>query len=299
MIRSVLLGLAAAAITSFATAEPIPVILKDGASWTLKVEHSRQTQQPDRSDAWTVVTTSRLDWRALPNGGGRLTVTPLSAIPSPDSPPEVAKAAALDVSVVLEVDAALTPTEVVNMEALRAAFGRMTGTLNASAASPLSDLADAAITTLATQDIARLALAQDSDLKIGKAVAYEDESPNPLGGPPIKGIGEVRLESVNRKAGVAVIGWRYEFDPQSAATSVATSLQLMLAKVPDAKKQEAAKVFASLSVERHEVCSYQVSLSTGLVMLARCEAEVVSTAASQTRKRTDRWLFTQTAPEPR
>lgn len=297
MIRSVLLGLAAAAITSFATAEPIPVILKDGASWTLKVEHSRQTQQPDRSDAWTVVTTSRLDWRVSPDGAGRLTVTPLSVVPSPDSPPEIAKTAAFDIPVVIDVDETLAPTGVVNMAELRAAFATM---VRAPDATPqLRDLADASITALATQDIARLALAQGSDLRLGKAIAYEDESPNPLGGPPIKGIGEIRLESVNRKAGVAVIGWRYEFDPQSAATSVATSLQLMLAKVPDAKKQEAAKVFASLSVERHEVCSYQVSLSTGLVMLARCEAEVVSTAASQTRKRMDRWLFTQTAPEPR
>ena len=297
MISRALLGLVAAGIASGATAEPIPVVLKDGASWTLKVEHSRLTEQPDRSDAWTVVTTSRLDWRASSDGGGRLTVTPLSAVPLPDSPPEIAKTAAFDIPVVIDVDETLAPTDVVNMAELRAAFATMVRTPDAPP--QLRDLADASITALATQNLARLALAQGSDLKLGKTVSYEDESPNPLGGPPIKGIGEARLESVNRKTGVAVIGWRYEFDPQSAAASVATSLQLMLAKVPDAKKQEAAKAFASLSVERHEVCSYQVSLSTGLVMLARCEAEVVSTAAAQTRKRTDRWLFTQSAPELR
>lgn len=294
-------GLMLAFVTTAAMAEPIPVRLKDGATWMISVEHGRKTDRADKTEAWSVTTVSRVTWKAGAKGAGRLTVTPVSTTPGAGSPPEIAAAATLETPVVVEVDEALTPGRVLNMAELRTSFAAMLKAMDAPAnsSSPLPALTDASIMAMATQDLARLALVQGSDLEVGKEVKYEDDVPNPLGGPPIHSLGAFRLESLDRKAARAVIDWRQEFDPQSASRAVVAFVERMMASAPPDKAAEARAVLSTMKLERRDYCRYDVDLRSGLVARVECAADVISGAGAQIARRNDTWTITQTLPEPR
>ena len=297
----VVAGLMLALVTNVAMAEPIPVRLKDGATWTLSVEHGRKSDRAGKTEAWSVTTVSRITWKAGAKGAGRLTVTPVTTTPGPGSPPELGTATAFEIPIIVEVDETLAPGRVLNMDELRTAFAAMLKTMGSSANSsnPLPNLTDASIMAMATQDLGRLALVQGSDLEVGREVKYEDDLPSPLGGPPIHSLGMFRLESLDREAGHAVIAWQQAFEPKSASQTVAALVERMLANVPSDKIGEARAALAKMTLERQDRCRYEVDLRSGLVARATCTAEIVSGAGPQTARRSDTWVITQTLPEPR
>jgi hypothetical protein len=285
-----------------ACAEPLPVKLADGATWTLTIEHARDDDRPGRKSASSVTSVKRLTWRKGQGGSDRLTVTPVSTTPGPGSPPGLAAATSLEVPVTLEVDEALTPERVVNTAEVRASFQAMLQRIGSDPAAlaiakdTLAGLTDASITALATQDLARVALSQGMDLKPGEEVSYQEDRPNPLGGGPIRSNGSYRLESLDRRSGRAVVVWRQTFDPASAAASVAAMVEAMMSRVSADKAAEARAALSTMKLERNDTCRHEIDVETGLAVSAACSASTVAGAGSQQSRRTDRWTITQTLP---
>lgn len=303
MRAAAFLGTLAALSAMSAAAEPLPVRIADGAAWTMTVEHARDGIRAGKREAWSVTTITKLVWAKGRKDAGRLTVTPISTVPGPGSPAEMSAAAKLEVPIVFEVDDSMTPLRIVNLPEVRKAFEAMTEAMGAPATGPARDvianLTDASINAMAAQDLMRFALAQGSDLEPGKEVTYEEDLPNPLGGPPIRSTGAVRLEERDEAAGRAIILWRQAFDPGSAAASMQVWLDRILKNVPPEKMAEARGALATAKLERNDSCRYEVDLSTGLVARAECKAGIVAGAASQVSHRNDTWVITQTLPEKR
>lgn len=286
-----------------ASAEPLPVRLKDGANWTLTVVHERETERGGARQTASLTSTSRLVWKDGKGGPDTLTITPVSVSPGQGVAAGAESLARFQIPLVLEVDADLSPIRVVNMTELRASLDKMMQQVNPEAAAGMSgllkSLSDDSLMAMATQDLGRLALVQNSDMPLGDEQVYDDELPNPLGGSPIAAKGAVRLESFEPTSRRAVVTWRQAFDPTSAARSVAEAAPKLAAALSPERKTDLQTFMNGVSLERDDRCRYEIDTVSGLVARAECSSVIVAGVPGDAARRTDRWTYSQSAPESR
>jgi len=277
-------------------AESLPVRLKDGATWTITATHVGEATGP-RALKWNLTTVKRLVWSAPQRGrNARLTVIPVSATVSADSPPELARARSLAVSATLEVDEVLTPGALVNVDAVRAAFQEVLGRdIRGSEA-----LADAAAKAMIATEVGWAARGQGGELDPGKTVESDGEVENPFGGAPIKVRDNYRLESYDRTAGRAVIVWRQSADSAAFARDLVAGLEArMKSATPGLKPDEVQAALKDVSGNLESTCRHEIDIPTGLAVKVDCRRINTITFQGETRGSTDTWTITQTLPEPR
>jgi hypothetical protein len=277
-----------------AMAEDLPVTLANGATWTLTAEHTRSTEGGNKPQNWSLTTVKRLTWHA---GDKRkpdtLTVTPISAVAGAGSPPEVATARSLAIPATLVVDESLVPGEVVNKAEVRAEFAR----LIPSAATASPELVDASSRAMIASELGTVSRAQGLALKLGELVSVEVEMPNPLGGPPLRGVESALLESFDKPTGRAVVQWRQALDPASVKESTAGMLLSMAkGKVDPAKIEEARAVFATAAIQNETACRHEIDIPSGLTLKAECDTTNTVTLQGKTQRVADRWIISQTLP---
>jgi hypothetical protein len=279
-----------------AAGQDLPVRLADGATWTITAEHSRSTDGGARAQNWSLTTVKRLTWRAgRKKGPATLTVTPVSAIAGPGSPPEVATGRSLAIPATLEVDESLTPGAVVNRDQVRAEFVRLVP--NASAAS--AEMIDASTKAMIASEVATVSRAQGLALKLGEPLSAEIEMPNPLGGPPLRGVESAKLESFDKSTSRAVVNWRQALNPDSFKESTAGMLLAMAkGKVDPAKIEEARTAFATAAMQNETACRHEIDILSGLTLKAECDTTNVITMQGKTQRVVEHWLITQTLPGP-
>ena len=291
IVAAMLLGMPCAV-----QAENLPVRLKDGATWTITATHVREATGP-RAQNWNLTTVKKLVWSAPQRGrNARLTVIPVSATVSADSPPEVARARSLGVPATLEVDGVLTPGALVNVDAVRAAFQEVLGRdIRGSEA-----LADAAAKAMIATEVGWAASGQGGELDLGRAVESDGEVENPFGGAPIKVRDNYRLKSYDLTAGRAVIVWRQSTDTAAFAKDLVAGLAArMKSSTPIMKPDEIQAALKDASGNLESTCRHEIDIPTGLAVKVDCRSTNTITILGETRGTTDTWTITQTLPEPR
>lgn len=291
---SVAILLACAA--SPAMAQELPVTLKDGATWTITAEHTRSGEGLGPMHNWGVATVKRLTWHAGDkNRPATLTVVPVSAKALPGSPAEIATARSLAIPATLAVDEGLVPGPVLNRDEVRAEFARIApGAAGASAA-----IIDASTKAMIASELGMTSHAQALPLKIGQPISAEIDMPNPLGGPPLRGVESASLESLDRGSGRAVVMWRQVLDPAAFKASVRGMLAAMAkGKLSPEKIEEARKAFADASTESQTVCRHEVDIHTGLAVKTECDMTMATTMQGKTQRVSEHWTVTQSPPEP-
>lgn len=285
-----------ASLATPVAAHSLPVRVPDGAAWTMTIEQSRETRRGDKIQAWSYLSTRRLSL-----SGERLTSTPVSIEAEPGLSQQAAAGRNLPVAVVVTVDEALAPQDIVNRPQLSAAVGAMlqgVGEGEKTAIAKISPaLIDATIETLAKSDLARAALAQGADLELGVPSPYEDRLPNPLGGPPIQSRASFTLESYDAKTRRAVITWRQQLDPESTRESLTLALNDLTAKIAPDRVADARAAFAKMTVTRDDACRHEIDIPTGLAVRVECSSLMTTGVGEETGQITDRWTITQTLPE--
>lgn len=307
MTRAALaLSVAMAMAPAAAHAVDLPVTLRDGATWTQTSVHTRTDIRGDAtrsSKATSVIkATYRKDGAA---GTLRLDFVSFDVEGADAAAREGLTAKArLVYPAVLDVDEALVPTRVRDWPRVRETiFKALEGTL------PDTRALETAKATFAAMDDAQaaalfkeqglVALGQGTGLQPGEPRGYDSEIPNVLGGPPIKASGAFRLESVDAAARRAVVTWAQTPDPASMTASLKVSMDAMLARVAPEKQAEAKAQLADLILERQEGCRYEIDMPTGLATSTDCTVEIRSGLKTQAAQRTERWVITQSLPEPR
>jgi hypothetical protein len=303
ILPTAIAALAIAGMAGGAAAASIPVKIADGSAWTFTVKHTRDRERGGKHDSLSMTTVKQVTWRAAKGGAGILDVKPVSVTMDAGLPENLVVAQDLEIPVSIAVDEALTPVGLVNVGEVRRAFDAMLKRVTADpkAAAQLKqmfpDLEDATLTAVTTQDFARVALAQGATLDLGQERTYDDQAPNPLGGPPIATKGSVQLESYDKKAGRAVILWRLTMDPASTQASLTATMNRMMSQLAPDKAEEARAMFAKMKIERNDACRYQIDIPTGLALEVDCTATVVAGAEGQLLHGSDHWLITQTLPK--
>ncbi|MBN9318394.1 MAG: hypothetical protein J0I28_01720 [Caulobacterales bacterium] len=139
---------------------------------------------------------------------------------------------------------------------------------------------------------------QNVELELGLSLSETQDVPNPLGGgPPIASTYSIRLESLGKAAGRAVITTRQTLDPESAGASVKAVVEA-LAK--QARGDAAVPLPPSgFRLERTVECRSVMDVATGLALSTDC-TQLVTTLneAMQSVRQTDRWVITQTIVTP-
>lgn len=296
-MRVLVAALMLAATPAFA--QPLPVQLKDGASWTLTVERTRErvrgTQPPQRA-AFT--TTSNLTWTK-----DQLTTSMVSAKADGAGAEELMAALGQDRPVHLDVDDSLSPERIRNWDEVRAGLA---AAIEKATANPQVAEATKAIFTglsperaapLIMRELTLVSLGQGADLEVGKPVPYEDLLPNPLGGPPIKTLAQFELVSYDAAKDRAVVTWKQAFDRDSATKSIAAALQAMAERVAPEQAAKAREAFANAKVDREDTCRHEIDIPTGLAVQITCMTSVDITVQGETGKNVDRWTITQSLPK--
>ena len=134
---------------------------------------------------------------------------------------------------------------------------------------------------------------QNTELELGLSLSETQDVPNPLGGPPIASTYSIRLESLDKAAGRAVIATRQLLDPDSASASVKTVVEA-LAK--QARGDAEAKLPPpGFRIERTFDCRSIMDVATGLALSTDCTQTLTTLdEAMQSVTQIDRWLITQT-----
>jgi hypothetical protein len=183
---------------------------------------------------------------------------------------------------------------VVNKEEARAVVARLAP---GAASGPVSVL-DAAAKAMIASELMMTSHAQGLPLQPGKPISAAAEMPNPIGGPPLRATESASLESVDRKAGRAVVIWRQVLDPGALKASVEGMLAAMAkGKVSPEKIQEARAAFADASMESQTTCRDEVALPSGLAIKAVCDMSMATTVQGKTQHAAEHWTITQTLPE--
>lgn len=295
-------ALAAGLVGAPLRAEPIPVGIADDSTWTFTIEHTRERQRGEVRERRVMTTVKELNWRKSGPSAGVIRVKPVSMTMEEGLPENLAALRDLDIPITVEVDEALAPVRLVNLDDVRTAFNEMLKRLDSDPKATgqlkqiFPNLEDATITAVTTQDLARVALAQASDLELGQERTYDDQAINPLGGPLIATKGSFRLEAFDKGAGRALVIWRLVMDPASMQKSMRATMDRMLLQVPPESAQKARAAFATMKIERQDICRYEIHLATGLATTVDCTANVVAGVEGQMARGYDRWLITQTLP---
>ncbi len=295
-MRSLALAVALVA-PGAAFALPIPLHLADGATWTMTSTHEREVRNgPDPSFSVTVV--KRLTWRPGKTGGGLLHQEHVSTTANSGIPPELAFTQTLSIPIDFEVDDDLAPIRIKNAdearEAALALMAKAGGDQKASVWPPETKkrILDAMIQALVARDLHMIAGGQDTDLALGEAVEAVGDVESPIGGPPLKVLNRVLLESYDAKAGKAVVVITSDLDPKSFA-GVAGEMARQLA--PNAKPAPTPNG-AGLDVKLSSRCRSEIDLATGLALETKCESARNVSSAEDHRASIDRWTITQTLP---
>ncbi|MEW5686797.1 MAG: hypothetical protein AB1942_17910 [Pseudomonadota bacterium] len=302
LLPALILALAPAA----AQALDLPVRLRDGATWTQTSVHTRTDTREGATRSTTATSVTRSTYRKEA-GVGTLRVDFVSFDVDGvegEAKAALAEKARLVYPAVLEVDDALIPTRVRDWDKMRETI------FQALAASiPDAPALDAAKSMFAGMDAVQaaslfkeqglVALGQGADLEPGQASPYDSEIPNILGGPPIKASGAFRLDAVDKARERAVLTWSQTPDAASMAASLKVSMEAMSARVAPDKQAEAKARLANLTLERQEGCRYEIDMATGLAATTDCTVEIRAGLPPQIGLRTERWVITQSVPEPR
>ena len=277
-----------------AVAQTPRVTLKDGATWTITAEHTR-TADFGQAPSWGLVTVKRLTWRAGAKGqADTLTVTPISSKALPGSPVEIQTARSLAIPATLAVDEGLTPGPVLNKEEARAEVAK----LAPSAASGPASALNAAAKAMIASELVMTSHAQGLPLQPGKPVSTPVEMPNPIGGPPMRATESASLESIDRKAGRAVVIWRQVLDPAAFKASTESMLAAMAnGKVSPEKIKEAQAAFADASMQNQTTCRHEIDIPTGLATRTVCDMTMAATVQGKTQHVAEHWTITQTLPD--
>jgi hypothetical protein len=277
-----------------AVAQTARVTLKDGATWTITAEHTH-TADFGQAPSWGLVTVKRLTWHAGAKGqADTLTVTPISSKALPGSPVEIETARSLAIPATLAVDEGLTPGPVLNKEEARAEVVK----LAPSAASDPVSVVDAAAKAMIASELVMTSHAQGLPLQPGKPVSAAAEMPNPLRGPPMRATESASLESVDRKAGRAIVIWRQVLDPAALKASTEGMLAAMAkGKVSADKIQEARAAFADASMESQTTCRHDIDIPSGLAIMTQCDMTMATTVQGKTQHVAEHWTITQSLPE--
>lgn len=286
------LAAVATAAAGPAPAQGVPVRLADGATWTITAEHTRSDGTGTPMHNWSVTTVKRLTW----HGGKRptLTINPVSATPGPSSPSEIAQARSLAVPATLRVDANLAPGEIVNLDEVMAAFLRVAP----SAAGGDPAVAYASSKAMIASEVGLMARVQGLPLKEGVPIARETALPNPLGGPPFRGVERAQLDSIDQAAGVAKISWSQSIDPDSFRASIKAMLDSLAKQALSPEKLAHARAtLEKAAYDNHTDCRYEVATDTGLARHAECRMTLALTAAGESERVVETWTITQTSPD--
>jgi hypothetical protein len=277
-------------------AQGMPVRLKDGASWTITANHTRNAGGTKPAQNWGLTTSKRLTFHAGRAGQpDTITVTPLSAVPDAGSPPEIAQARSLSIPATLVVDDGLSPTSVVNKEETRATFLKL-----APNADPIGEqkLIDAAVAAMIASELEVAARVQGLPLKLSKTIAADKESPNPLGGPAIQGVESAKLVSLDKRTGRAEVEWSLAVDPKSLKESTLGGLLAMAkGRMSPEKIEELKGAFATASMESENRCRFEVDMRSGLATMGECNSTFSLQMQGNSQRVTEHWLVTQTLPE--
>jgi hypothetical protein len=277
-----------------AMAQTSRVSLRDGATWTITAEHTRKANF-GQAPTWGLVTVKRLTWHAGGKGqADTLTVTPISSKALPGSPVEVETARSLAIPATLAVDEGLTPGPVLNKEEARAEVVKLAPS---AAGGPVS-VVDAAAKAMIASELMMTSHAQGLPLQPGKPVSASADMPNPIGGPPLRATESASLESIDRKAGRAVVIWRQVLDPEAFKASAEGMLAAMAkGKVAPERMQEARAAFADASMESQTTCRHEIDIPSGLAIKTQCDMTMATTLQGKTQQVAEHWTITQTLPE--
>jgi hypothetical protein len=269
---------AALAAAAPADAEDLPVRLKDGATWSISAEHVRSETRNGARQGWTLNTVKQLRWTQGADGGGRLTVRPISAEADGGSPAGLAQARSLAAPATLQVAEDLSPLSIVNLAEVRAAFAEVVG----QDIRGREALADQAAMAMIASELSRAAAGQGSALERVKPLVGEDETPNPFGGPPLLTHVTYTLDSYDAAAGRARVSWRRVLD--------ADDLKRKLSAVMASANME------TLSLEISEACTHEIDIPTGLAVTTNCSSETKASDGVRQDTASDRWTITQSLP---
>jgi hypothetical protein len=293
-MKHVLAALGAIAATPV-VAEELPIHLKDGATWTITAEHAQAGEGLGPSHNWSLTTTKRLTWhRGAKGAPATLTVTPLSATAGPGSPAEVAQARSLGIPATLYVDEGLIPGPVLNREEARAEVAK----LITSTKAPDPVMLDSAAKAMIASELIVASYAEGLGFGPDGTISAEVEMPNPLGGPAMRGKQTAVLDSIDAKAGRALVHWHQSLNPDSIqATAAAMAARMAKDKVQPEKIEAFKMAMASAKMSSESDCRHQVDVPSGLAVKVECTATSSVTMQGHTQVTTERWLITQTLPD--
>ena len=304
MMRT-LLVLAITLAPAMAHALDLPVRLPDGATWTQKSVHSRNDVRGGASKSNTATSVIRMTYRQDgPVGLVRQDFISFDVEGvEGDELKALADQAKLIYPAVIEVDETLRPSRVRDWDRVReiilAAIGAgVTDPRALEAVSANYTKMDDVQAAALFREQGLVALGQGTGLELDETHQYEDEIPNILGGPPIKTVGAFRLESIDETKGSAVVTWAQEPDRASLNASLKVSMAAMAARLAPEQRAQADVLFVGLTLERAEMCRYEIDIPTGLAATTDCTVEIKSGLKGQLAQRTDRWIVTQSLTEP-
>ncbi|MBA4011334.1 MAG: hypothetical protein C0481_05655 [Phenylobacterium sp.] len=277
-----------------AAAEGFPVRLDDGATWTMTVEHTVETNRAGAKEIVGTTTTSQLVWEP-----GVVTVHQLSIAGRDGVPDDAVQALNLGVPIELTVDEALQPTGIRNEAQVRDAVAAMLKRTSPNSPDPATvgpgkaAIFKGMVDELAMRDVRRTSLGQGLSLKLRKTITYEDAVQSSFGGPPMAAKGSFTLVSRDAAKNRAVIDWAQQLDPESARRSVA---DIATGAFDDLSKDQAKTLHKSvtqLPFDQREECRHEIDVPTGLALKVQCSSTVILGDIS----RVERWTITQTQPQ--
>ncbi len=296
ILATAALGFLALAATA-AAAQEFPVHLQDGASWTITAEHTHSAEGGGPAQNWNLTTVKRLTWHAAgADGKPSLTVTPLSATPGPNSPPEVAGARSLAIPATLTAGPDLSPGEVLNREEVRAEFRRLVPGANPQD----TPLIDVSAKVMIAAELGTVSRGQALAFPGGGRTQASVQLPNPLGGgPPLRATQAAQLESFDRTMEIAKVRWSQTLDPESfkAATAAMIS-QLGRQKLAPAKLAEFRATLETATYANQTDCSFTIDIRTGLANRAQCATSTHFSAQGRSQDVVETWTITQSTPDP-
>lgn len=284
---------------------PLPVRVPDGAVWTQTVAHTQTNERGGVVTTWTQTSINKATLSRPASGPATLRQDPISTRTSEGAPAEIAASGEFIYPVVIEVDAGLRPSRIANWPDLRAAMDAYMPRLVKdpkqleAARAQIARMDDKQAVGSLLRDVTLLGLGQGTNLTLGQARAYDDQTPNPLGGPPILTKGAFRLESFDARKGRAVVTWSRVMDAASAAASLEVAKQAMMARLAPDQAAKAKADLEGMAVSRTDSCRFEIDTATGLAAAADCSSNVKSGTPTQSVGRAERWLMTQTLPEAR
>lgn len=302
MIRAILI-LAAVLAAPAAQAIDLPVKVPDGAVWTQTIVHTRTDARDGTTQTLTSTQVIKASYHV--EAATRLLRQEFVSFDVDGAQAEQRATLAAQAKLVypaeLEVDAGMAPMRVRAWDAMRELiFKALAATVSdaraVGAVKASFEKMDAAQAATLFKEQGLVGLGQGTSLGLRKPKSYESEVPNLFGGPGIRAAGTFLLETIDAKAGRAVVSWSQALDPTSLTKSLNSTMEAMVTRAAPEKAAEARAQVAGLTLDRQERCRFEIDIPTGLSVKTDCEVELKSGVPGRILARTERWLITQTLP---